>query len=147
RASSVTSLVGHRALAGLPDGAHGGALLLLADVADQAGAARDQREAAHDLDRDAAVRERGGDGAGGVDRDVAAGAAVDRGREDLERGDVRAGDLVVPRDAEDARRARVVWDVDRVAEAGQRAARGAVLVDDGLRVGAGDDARQVARAA
>src|SRR6185436_10930881 len=57
------SVVGDGLLGGLPDGGHGGALLLLVDVPDQPGAAGDQREAAHDLGRHAHVAQAGGHGA------------------------------------------------------------------------------------
>ena len=46
-------------------------------VPDEAGATRDQREAAHDRARHAAVAQHGGDGSGGVDGDVLARRLVD----------------------------------------------------------------------
>ena len=87
-----TIVAGH-----LPQIAGGVLLALLADVRHQAGGARDDRDSAHDFDRNGDLQQQRPDRAGGVDRNLPPERLVERRFQPVERCDVAALDTGRPR--------------------------------------------------
>ena len=115
------------------------ALVLLAQVAEQPGGARQQRDRLQRVRGQPEVEHRRGDRARHVEREH---AAVDLGHGGLDRAherDMLAGHAELVGQREQARGARVAVLVQRMAEAGQRPALLAVLAHELDRVGAGGE--------